>query len=213
MKRPSEIKLYEFPPTRSIRARWALQELNVPFDSVIVDMRTGAHRSPGFLAVNPAGKLPALMDGDTVLTESIAIVLYLCEKYPARCLLPEDLAERAQVYRWLLFTATELEQPLWRIARHTSMYPESERLPDEVQLARRDFRDMVAVLEAHLQGRQYLATAAFTAADIVCAYTLDWANEIELLDACPCTSAYLEAMYRRPDAPPRISAALASLSE
>ena len=177
MQRPPEIKLYEFPPTRSIRARWALQELNVPFDSVIVDMRTGAHRSPEFLAVNPAGKLPALVDGDTVLTESIAIVLYLCEKYPARGLLPEDLAERAQVYRWLLFTATELEQPLWRIARHTSMYPEAERLPEEVPLARRDFRDMAAVLETHLQGRQYVAAASFTAADIVCAYTLDWANE------------------------------------
>jgi glutathione S-transferase len=207
-----KMKLYEFPPTRSIRARWALQELDVPFDSVVVDMRTGAHKSPGFLALNPAGKLPVLVDGDTVLTESIAIVLYLCEKYPAGGLLPEDLTQRAQVYRWLLFTATELEQPLWRIARHTSMYPEAERLPAEVPLARRDFRDMVSVLEAHLQGRQYVANASFTAADIVCAYTLDWANEVELLAACPNARTYLETMYRRPGAPPRISTALASLS-
>lgn len=175
-------------------------------------MRAGAHRSPAFLAINPAGKLPALVDGELVLTESIAIVLYLCEKFPERGLLPVDVADRAQIFRWLFFTATELEQPLWRIARHSSIYPEAERIPREIELARRDFRDMVAVLESHLQNREYLAGAAFTAADIVCAYTLDWANEIRLLEDCPAAAAYMERMYRRADAPPRISAAMALIA-
>ena len=63
------MRLYEFGPTRSIRVRWTLQELGVPFESIIVNMMKGEHRSPEFLAVNPAGKLPAPVDGDLVLYE------------------------------------------------------------------------------------------------------------------------------------------------
>lgn len=120
-------------------------------------------------------------------------------------------AERADAYRWLLFTATELEQPLWRIARHTSLYAEEERLPKDVDLARRDFEEMARVLEDHLEGRNFIVGESFTAADIVCAYTLDWANEIQLLDRFQNDLAYMERMYRRPAAPPRIAAALAGL--
>ena len=73
------MKLYEFGPTRSIRARWVLQELGVEFESVTINMLEGEHRSPEFLTLNPAGKLPVLVDGDLILTESVAIVLYLAE--------------------------------------------------------------------------------------------------------------------------------------
>ena len=117
------MQLYEFGPTRSIRARWTLQELGVEFEPITVNLVAGEHRRPEFLKINPAGKLPVLVDGDLVLTESVAIVLYLAEKYPEKGLLPTDLADRAQVNRWLLFAATELEQPLWRISRHTALYP------------------------------------------------------------------------------------------
>src|SRR6266481_7332948 len=143
------MKLYEFPPTRSIRARWTLQELGVGFESVTVNMITGEHRRPEFLKINPAGKLPVLVDGDLVLTESVAIVLYLADKYPENGLLPADLTGRAQVNRWLLFAATELEQPLWRISRHTALYPEDKRLPGDVALASEEFRAMAGVLERH----------------------------------------------------------------
>jgi glutathione S-transferase len=83
-KEASSMELYEFGPTRSIRVRWTLQELGVEFEPVTVNMLAGEHRPPEFLAINPAGKLPALVDGDLVLTESIAIVLYLAEKYPEK---------------------------------------------------------------------------------------------------------------------------------
>ena len=115
------MKLYEFGPTRSIRARWTLQELGADFEPIRVNLVAGEHRRPDFLEINPAGKIPVLVDGDLVLTESVAIVLYLAEKYPDKGLLPAGLNERAQVNRWLLFAATELEQPLWRIARHTAL--------------------------------------------------------------------------------------------
>lgn len=205
------MKLYEFPPTRSIRARWTLQELELDFESVRVDLRTGANRDPQFLRVNPAGKLPVLVDGDRVVTESIAIVLYLAELHPERRLLPTDVGERAEAYRWLLFAATELEQPLWRIARNRGIYPEAERLPADVEKAGREFREMAAVLEEHMRDRPFVLGDAVSVVDFVTAYTLDWANEVQLLDRSPRLHAYMERMYARPRAAMRIKQAFATL--
>lgn len=205
------MRLYEFGPTRSIRARWTLQELDVPFDAVTVDLTTGAHRHPEFLARNPAGKLPVLVDGDCVVTESAAIVLYLADRFPEKGLLPRDLAERGQALRWLLFAVTELEQPLWRIARHTRLYAEHERLPADVALARRDHTEMARVLDRHMAGREYVVGDRVGVVDFVVAYTLDWANEVQLLAEFPGLRAYMERMYARPKAAPRIAAAFAAL--
>ncbi len=205
------MKLYGFPPTRSIRVLWTLRELGVDFEFVNVNLMAGEHRRPDFLALNPAGKLPVLVDGDFVLTESVAIVVYLAEKYADKGLLPAELEARAEVNHWLLFAATELEQPLWRMARHTALYPKEKRLSAEVPLARQDFQDMAAVMEEHMRGRQFLVGDSVTVADFVAAYTLDWANEVHLLDASPYLRGYMERMYARPKAPPRIAEALASV--
>ena len=207
-----KIKLYEFGPTRSIRVRWTLQELGLAFESVRINLLAGEHRRPEFLKINPAGKIPVLVDDAVVLTESVAIVLYLSEKYADKRLVPSTVEARAQVNRWLLFAATELEQPLWRISRHTTLYPEEERLSKEVLLAGRDFKEMAAVLEKHMQGRQFVAGDNVTIADFVMAYTLDWGNEAKLLGDCPHLVAYMERMYARPHAPPRIAQAFAAIS-
>ncbi|KYF70014.1 glutathione S-transferase family protein [Sorangium cellulosum] len=206
------MKLYEFAPTRSIRARWTLQELGVDFEAIEVNLIAGDHHRPEFRKINPAGKVPALVDGDFVVTESVAIALYLAEKYPQKRLLPTDLRQRAEVDRWLLFTVTELEQPLQRIVRHTSIYPEELRVPAEVDLAGREFKQMAAVLEGHMQGRQFVVGDGVTVADFVLAYTLDWGNEAKLLGDCPKLISYMERMYARPNAAPRIAQAVASLA-
>jgi glutathione S-transferase len=206
------MKLYEFAPTRSIRARWTLQELGVPFEAVTVDMLKGEHQQPAFLKINPAGKLPVLVDGDLVLTESIAIVLYLAEKYRDKGLIPADLAERAELNKWLMFAATELEQPLWRITRNTALYPEEKRQPTDVVRASEDFKPMAAVLDKHLKGRQFVVGNSATVADFVLGYTLDWANEVHLLDDFPDLQAYVTRMYARPQAPMRIAKAFTSIS-
>lgn len=205
------MKLYGFGPTRSLRAMWALRELGIDFEFIPVNLVAGEAQTPEFLRLNPAGKLPVLVDGDVVLTESAAIVLYLAEKYPDRRLLPSDLETRAQVYRWILFAMTELEQPLWRIARHSFIYPEDKRLPADIELAREDFRQMAAVFERHMQGRSYIVGDTLTAADCVTAYLMDWANESELLGDFPQLRAYLDRMYARPTAPPRIAPAFADV--
>src|SRR5262249_60981305 len=102
--------------------------------------------------------------------------------------------------------------PLGRIARQHTLSPEDTRLPDDVVLAREDFKPMAAVLEEHMTGRQFAVGDTVTVADFVLAYTLDWANEVQLLDGFPRLQAYMEHMYARPHAPLRIAAALASIN-
>jgi glutathione S-transferase len=205
------MRLYEFAPTRSIRARWVLQELGVEFEAISVNLLAGKHRNPDYLAINPAGKVPALVDGDVVLTESIAIALYLADKYPAKRLIPTELAERAQVLRWLLFTTTELEQPLWRIARHSFIYPEEKRLPGDIALAREEFAAMAAVVDRHMTDREFVVGDRVSVADFVLAYTLDWASMGDRLDDFPRLEGYMLRMYDRAHAPMRIKDAFAKL--
>jgi glutathione S-transferase len=204
------MKLYEFAFTRSIRARWTLQELGVDFEPISVNLFAGEASRPEFLKLNPAAKIPVLVDGDLVLTESAAIVLYLAEKY--RRFLPTDARGRAEVNRWLLFTVTELEQPLWRIAKNKNLYPQEQRLAADIPLASQDFLRMADVAEKHMQGRAFVVGDDVTVADFVLAYTLDWANEVKLLDRCPQLVAYMERMYARPKAPKRIAQLRAALS-
>lgn len=199
------MKLYGFPGTRAQRALWGLHEVDADFEYVSVNLLEGEHKRPEFLRLNPAGKVPVLVDGDLVIPESAAIVLYLAEKYPEKALLPVDLEERAQAYRWTLFAVTELEQPLWRITRHTFLYPQDKRLPADIELAREDFRSMAALLEKHLEGRQFIVGDRLTVADCVTVYLIDWANESHLIDGFPRLQAYLERLYARPEAPQRIA--------
>ena len=137
-----------------------------------------------------------------MLTESVAIVLYLAEKYPQKNLLPTQSKQRAELNCWLLFTVTELEQPLWRIARHTFLYPEAERLLADTAIARREFQQMAAVLEPRMQTRQFLVGDTVTVGDFVLAYTLDWANEERLLGRMSRTSFRIWSACTPAPAPP-----------
>jgi glutathione S-transferase len=209
----SALKLYEFPPTRSIRVRWTLQEMQLDFESILVNLPARDHHAAKFLKLNPAAKIPVLVDGELVLIESVAIVLYLADKYPDRGFTPAGVADRGLMAQWLLFAATELEQPLWRIARHTRLYPAARRIAAEIPNARQDFQEMAKVLDAHMQDRQFVVGDAACVADFVVAYTLDWANELELLEPFPRLAAYLAGMYARPHAAPRIADAMQAIKQ
>lgn len=110
-----------------------------------------------------------------------------------------------------MFTATELGQPLWRIARHTTLYPKDKRLPGEVELAGNDFATMAKVLDEHMRDRKFVVGDSVTVGDFVLAYTLDWAKMAKQLDRFQRLEAYVEQMYARPHAPMRIVEAFASL--
>ena len=201
------MKLYGFAGTRTQRALWGLKELDADFEFVSVNLLAGEHKRPEFLHLNPAGKVPVLVDGDLVIPESAAIVLYLADKYPEKALLPADLARRAEAYRWIMFAVTELEQPLWRITRHTFIYPPEKRSPADIELAREDFKAMATILDKHLEGREFIVGDTLTVADCVTAYLIDWASECNLIEPFPQLRAYLERLYARPKAPQRIAEA------
>ena len=204
------LKLYGTPPTRALRVIWLLNELGLEYEMVPVDLLRGEQRKLDFLTLTPAAKVPVLVDGDLVITESAAIQLYLAEKNPEADYIPTTVEGRAQMYRWIFFLVTEIEQPLWRIARHTFIYPENQRLPQDIDLARQEGIEMVAVLERHMKDREFLVGDRLSVADFTAAYTLDWANEEQMLENAPRLKAYLESLYARPKAPPTIARVLAT---
>ncbi|MES2832906.1 MAG: glutathione S-transferase family protein [Pseudomonadota bacterium] len=204
------MKLYGTPPTRAIRVQWLLNELGIDCEVIGLDPR--GKPNPEFLALNPAGKLPVLVDGEVVLTESAAIPLYLAEKHPEKGLIPSNLADRAQMYRWIFFLVTEIEQPLWRIALNTFIYAEEDRVPADIKNAARDCRKMMVVFEKHMKDREFVAGNHLSVADFIAAYTLDWAGEAEMLGDAPRLKAYVEKMYQRPTAPMTIKESFAALA-
>ncbi len=206
------IKLYGTPPTRALRVIWLLNELGLEYEMLPVDpLLQRESQQQDFLTLNPAAKVPVLVDGDIVLTESAAIQLYLAEKYPQAGFIPEALEDRAQMYRWIFFLVTEIEQPLWRIARNTFLYPEEKRLPQDIDQATQECKEMVAVLERHMKEREFMVADRLSVADFNAAYTLDWANEAKMLDDAPRLNAYRKSMYARPTAPPTIAEAFAAM--
>lgn len=205
------MKLYGTPPTRALRVIWLLNELGLEYEMIPVDLMKGEHRKQDFLTLNPTAKVPVLVDGSLVVTESAAIQLYLADRYPQAGLIPETVEDRAQMYRWIFFLVTEIEQPLWRIARHTFVYPEEKRIPEDVDLAREECVEMIAVLERHMEGREFMVADWLSVADFNAAYILDWASEEKMLDDAPRLREYLKSMYARPTAPPTIAEAFAAL--
>jgi glutathione S-transferase len=204
------LKLYGAPPTRALRAIWLLNELDLEYEIHPVDLLQGEQRRPEFRELNPASKVPVLVDGDVVLNESVAIQLYLAEKRPEARLIPDTPKQRAEMYRWIFFMVTEIEQPLWRIARHTFVYPEEMRIPRDVEIATRECTEMLRVVERHMQHREFFVDDRPSVADFNAAYLLDWAREAGLLGESPRLRSWVETMYARPKAPVTIAESLAA---
>ncbi|MGQ4648057.1 glutathione S-transferase N-terminal domain-containing protein [Lyngbya aestuarii] len=94
------LKLFGGARSRASIVQWYLEELEVPYEFVLLDMQAGEHRQPDFLAINPMGKVPVIVDGDFKLWESGAILFYLAQKYAKT---PESLEKQAEIYQWILF--------------------------------------------------------------------------------------------------------------
>lgn len=170
------IKLYGFPQTRSVRVAWALEEANAEYEYGLVNLRTGEHKQPAFLAINPFGKIPSLVDDGLVISESAAICTHIAEKFPAAKLIPTDAKGRAAYFQWLFFVVSELEVHLWTAAKHDRLLPEDKKVPAVVSTSFWEFEKAAAVLSAHLKDQQYIAGNQFSAADIVCVSVLHWAH-------------------------------------
>ena len=192
------LKIYGYPKSRSYRAVWALEEAGAEYDYVKVDLMKGEGRKPEFIAINPSGKVPALIDGDLVITESAAIMTYIGEKFSASGLVPTANPSRAAYFQWVAFTISELEQPLWTLAKHRYALPESLRVPAIEPTALWEFARAAVVLHQHMQGREYVAGGHFSGADIMVGHTLSWARNNQIPLESPVLEAYANRILSRP---------------
>lgn len=193
------LTVYGCANTRSSRVLWALEEAGAEYEYVAVDLRAGAGWKPEYLALNPGGKVPTLVDGELVLTESAAICTYIGDRFPASRLTPSvGSPERAHYDQWCYFVLSELEQPLWTMAKHLFALPERRRVPAMLDTARWEFAMAAKVLAAGLGRREFIVGDHFTAADILIAHTLTWALVFELPLEHDYLKIYAERLLARP---------------
>jgi len=194
----SSMTLYGCTNSRSLRALWALEQACADYEYVEIDLFRGAGRKPAFLAINPAGKVPVLVDGGLTLTESFAIVTYVGEKFPGSGLVPATPSVRADYWRWCSYVITELEPPLWMIAKHRFILPRAQRLPQLEPLQIAEFTSAANLLAEHLAEREFVLDGGVSGADILAGHTLAWARSARVPLASPVLESYLDRLNREP---------------
>ncbi len=165
----SDIALYFSPASRSFTARWMLEELGVPYRVHTVDIRKGDQKRLDFLAINPMGKVPALVDGPVLVTESPAICLYLADRYSYGVLAPKiDAPERGSYLRWMVFSTAVLEPAALHGDDDADAYTSSER-------GWGSYKTVVGTLNGALERGPWLLGDQFTAADVMLGAVLGFA--------------------------------------
>lgn len=170
------IRFYSWPRSSATRVHWALEELGIPYDQVTLDRAKNEHRAPAYLAINPNGKVPALVDGDQPYFESLAIILHLAESYGReRALWPSAGAARAEALCWAVWGSQELHFYMMQYLYHGLDTPVSYT-PEQRSKATADYNHgqllrLLDVLDARLAGRDYLLDT-FSLADIPAASVL-----------------------------------------
>jgi glutathione S-transferase len=199
------LQLHYHPSTAAMAPHILLQELGVPFELVLVDRTTNAHKAPAYLQLNPNGLIPVLTDGDLVLYEAAAICLYLCDTYPQGGLAPAvGTVARAHFYKWLVWLTNTLQATL-----KAYFYPERWVNPGnaagaaEVKAqAERQVGELLDQLDAELArhggpwllGQNYSALDAY--AMMLCRWTRGFASAPAR--ARPHLGPYLQAVLARP---------------
>jgi glutathione S-transferase len=176
------MKLYYFESLNARKACAVAKHLGVPAELVRIDMGKGEHRTPSYLAINPNGKVPALVDGDTRLWESNAIMAYLA-RAAGSDLWPRDDDRQIELTRWLSWDA-------WHFIRHGATLVFQNIIkprflgaapdPQAVEEATGFFKQFAAVLDEHLRGRRYILGDTLTIADFAAAATLPNADQAKI---------------------------------
>jgi glutathione S-transferase len=194
------LQLYGNPRSRATRCLWMLEEMGEPYQLIEKSTRSDDLQSDEYLRLNPNARIPTLVDGDVVLWESMAINLYLAQKYEGlmHCAGPKVLGLAAQ---WSFWAVLEMETLLLDLLQHRAVLPEYAR---DASYAERDellLRKPLGVLNDALAGREYLVGNSFTVADLNMASILVWGKMARLdmsthpeatrwLDGCLARSAY-----------------------
>jgi glutathione S-transferase len=196
------LRIYGWKKSRAIRCMWVMEELGLPYQQVPLNPHTGETRTAEYLAINPSGKIPALVDGDFVLTESIAINAYLASTHRGT-LWPGTAQDVARVLQWTSWAVTELEPPLIAMFRE-GRRPAAEIDQSRIEAWRADaLARLKVVLEPQLARSAYLLPGAdFTLADLNVASVVSsmrvfgfdlaaFPNTVRWLDKCLARPAWL----------------------
>ena len=202
MTRP---KLYGISGSRALRAIWGIEETGIDYEHVAVTF--GADSKAGdYLSVNPNGRIPALVDGDLHLFESMAINLYLAKKY-APTLYPASPADEARAMQWSVWAISEIEPLQMQIVVQKLFTPEDKRNQKVIDYATSSLQRPLKVLDAALAGRDWLIGQAFSVADLNVASVMhlmkmirftyaEHANVQRWADACYARPALARALAR-----------------
>jgi len=185
MSKDHQISLFYSPQTRATGARVLLEELKVPYDLHVLNMKTGEQRQHAYLAINPLGKVPAVRVGDTLVTEQGAIYLYLADLYPEAGLAPALTdPDRGAYLRWLFIYGSCFEPAV--VDRFMKREPGSM---NETPYA--SYESLIDMLEEALKTGPYLLGERFTAADLLWGIALRWTTMFGLVEARPAFQAYM----------------------
>lgn len=194
------ITLYGSGQSRSFRVLWALEESGLVYDYKQVKIgQTGddGTQNDTYKKLNSQGKVPTLVDGNLVISESAAILNYIATISPNKNLIPFNNNElRAQYDAVSFFVLSELEQPLWTMAKHRFVLPKEFRLREIKKTAEWEFAKVVSTLSERLNNKEFAINNSFTMADILIAYTLQWAQRSKF-DIPDNLVTYCENLYQR----------------
>jgi glutathione S-transferase len=186
------MQLYWAPRSRSFSALWLMEETGQPYERVLIDIRTGAQRSPDYLAINPMGKVPALKDGEATLAEAAAICAYVAERYPeAKLAPPLGSPLRAKYLYWLFFAPGCVEPAMVQIATKIEM--------NSVAAGWGDAQRVFDVLDAALSKGPWILGEDFSVSDIAIGAALNFAVRLfKMVPPRPSFEAYLARCMARP---------------
>lgn len=194
------ITIYGIAASRAFRTYWMAEELGLEYRREPLDFRGAALEDPAYLALNPNGRIPTLVDGDFVLWESMAINFYLAEKYDNGLgLWPDSVESRALAAQWSHWVMGEVEGPLLTYLMHKRILPEDKRDAHKVSRNQGLLRRPLAILDQALADREYLVDGRFTLADLNVAAVLGWCKPARYsLKEYPHLSAWLDLCLDRP---------------
>jgi glutathione S-transferase len=191
------IELYYAPQTRSIRPRWLLEELELPYELHQMELFDETMRSREYRRIHPLGQVPAIRIDGEIMIESVAICHWLADQYPDKGLAPTHESPLRRAYeQWMFFLPGTMEPPLMDVLMHTVLLPEQSRVPEILPLASRRYTQALKLLNTELKGRSYLLGEAFSTADIVIGATLNWLPED--LERFEALKNYVQRLSLRP---------------
>ena len=195
----SDLRIYGIARTRAFRALWVADELKLAYEHLPIEIGDAGARSPEFLAINPNGRLPFIVDGGFTLFESLAITLYLAKKHATGTLYPATLQGEAKAWQWSFWAISEVDRGVNIWSLHAVRLPPTERNAALREEALKVIAAPFKVLNAALAKSLYLLGETFTVADLNVAAVISRAVDMDL-STVPHLKAWLTRCLDRPAA-------------